>query len=129
MKPMTKATPLTMIGLLGGGAVLFGLNAFLPVPIETWFAIAGMVVVVAGLVFGLGAFFRGIATLTNTESRRTAGILVPILTILIAGGAWAAVVTTAIQVKRSMDQREESQPSPGTYSSKAADGLTGNAQD
>ena len=138
MRPMTKATPLTMLVLLLGGAGLFGLNAFLPLPIETWFAIAGMLVFAAGLLFGLFAFFRSVAVLANPESRRATRVLLPILTILIAGIAWFTVVTTAIQVKRSMDQRAqfeqehwdqlhqtskgESQPNIGQVSSEAAPG-------
>lgn len=112
MKEITKTTPLALICLLGGGAALFGLNAFFPVPIETFFAVAGMVVFVAGLLFGLVAVFRSIGTLTNSESRRVAGIRFPIQTILIVVGIFVVVTTTAIQVKRSMDQREESQHHP-----------------
>lgn len=129
MKAMTKATPITMVALLGGGAVLFGLNAFFPRPNETWFSIAGMIVFVSGLIFGLVAFFRGVATLASFASRQVSGILIPILTVVIAGVAWVLVVATVIHVKRSMDEREKSQQSPGAYSNKAADSLTGNAQE
>ena len=129
MKPMTKSTPFILLSLLVGGGVLFGLNAFFPVPIETWFAIAGMLVFAAGMLFGIAAGVRSIAVLSNAAFRKTTGILLPVLTIVIAGGAWAVVITTAIQVKHSMDEREKSQPSPGAYSSKAANGLTGNAQE
>ena len=113
MKPITKATPLTMVGLLSGGGVLFGLNAFLPLPIETWFAIAGMLFFAAGLIVGVAALVRGIASLSDAESRRATGVLLPILTILIAVGVWTAVVTTAITARRSLEQREESQHNPG----------------
>jgi membrane-bound ClpP family serine protease len=105
MKPMTKATPLTVICLLVGGAVLFGLNGFLPVPVETWVAIAGMVVFTSGLIFGLFAFFRGITSLASATSRRDKRL--PIVTVLLVSTAWFVVVSMAIQVKRSMDQRAQ----------------------
>ncbi len=107
MKPITKATPLMIVGLLTGGAVLFGLNAFFPVPIETWFATTGMLVFSAGLLFGIVALFRSIAALTNSESRRVVGLQLPLQTILIVVGILAVVVTMVIQVKRSLDKRAQ----------------------
>ena len=93
--------------LLGGGAALFGCNAFFTVPIETWFAMAGFLLFVAGLLLSLFAFFRATAVLTNTEMRRSNGLTIPIVTTLIAAIAWSVVINTAIQAKRSMDKRAQ----------------------
>lgn len=107
MKPMNRSTPVILVGLLAGGALLFWLNGFFSVPVETWFAIAGMLIFAAGLLFGLFGLCRAITVLTSPESRRATGILVPVLTIVVTASAWFIVVTTAIQMKRSLDKREQ----------------------
>jgi len=61
----------------------------------------------AGLLFSLFDFFRAIATLSNAENRRGTGIILPLLTVLIALGAWAVVVNFGIQFKRSLDKRAQ----------------------
>ena len=138
MRPMPKSTPVILLGMLAGGWLIFSLNAFFPVPIETWFAIAGMLLFVAGLLFGLFGFFRGPASLRNADARRSSGIAAPVVTMLIAVTSWSIVVYTAIEMKRSLDERaqfeqehwdelygtntetETSQPAPGLVPSKAA---------
>ncbi|MFC1452258.1 hypothetical protein ACFLSJ_02815 [Verrucomicrobiota bacterium] len=74
---MGKSTPITLLCLLGAGALLFSLNAFFPVPVETWLAAAGMLVFAAGLVFGAVGFFRSVAALVSSKHREAGGIVVP----------------------------------------------------
>ena len=107
MKPMSKTWPITLISLLFGGAVVFGLNALFSVPIEGYFAIAGILLFGAGLLFGAAGVFRSIATLTSRSLRSQTGIIVPVLTIAIGVTAWLLAVSTAILVKRSLDERAQ----------------------
>ena len=86
---------------------MFLVNAFFPVPVETWFAVAGILVFVSGLLFGIFAFCRSLAVLANSASRRASGVVVPALTVAIALAAWYMVASTAIQMKRSLDKRAQ----------------------
>ena len=107
MKAMTIRSPLVLLSLLVGGALLFGSNGFFPVPIETWLAIAGILVFSAGLIFGLVALIRAIAIISTASSRRQSGITIPLITAAIAIVAWLAVIMTAVETKRSMDKRAQ----------------------
>jgi hypothetical protein len=109
MKPLTKWTPLTLVGLLGSGALIFGLNAFCPVPAETVLAAAGGLIFAAGLLFGVFALFRSLAALRCAEARHSTGLVVPIVTIILAAGAWFVVIATFIQVRSSFEKRTKSQ--------------------
>ena len=98
---------MALLSLLVGGALLFGSNGFFPVPIETWLAIAGILVFSAGLIFGLVALIRAIAIISTASSRRQSGITIPLITAAIAIVAWLAVIITAVETKRSMDKRAQ----------------------
>ncbi|OQA27898.1 MAG: hypothetical protein BWY59_00956 [Verrucomicrobia bacterium ADurb.Bin345] len=105
--PMTRQTPFTLLALLLGGIMIFLTNAFFQVPTETYLAMAGGLVFVSGLLFGVIASIRALRILLNPLSRQAAGTLIPTLTILITLMAWTAVINTTFRVKHSMEEREE----------------------
>jgi hypothetical protein len=104
---MSKKTPIIMISLLGGGFILFALNGCFSVPVETYFAIAGMIVFAIGLLFALYGIFYSITVLGAASSRKASGLAVPILTLVLGCGAWFIVVGTIIQVKQSLEKRAQ----------------------
>ena len=104
---MTRQTPFTLLALLLGGIMLFLTNAFFQVPTETYLAIAGGLVFVSGLLFGVIASIRALRILLNPVFRQKTGTLIPTLTILITVMAWTAVINTTHRVKESMEEREE----------------------
>ena len=105
--------------------LIFRLNAFLPVPAETVVAIVGLITFAAGLLFSVFALLRALVSLWSAETRSKTGLAVPVLTILIAAGALAAVVITAIQVERTMDQGAKSENKHPTSRSFPSETLPG----
>ena len=98
MKPITIRTPLALLIMLGTGMIMIGLNAF---------PAAAILIFVAGLLFGIFAVFRSLAALANPEVRRSTGLAVPILTILLATGTWYVVTSTVIHVKKIEHERKQ----------------------
>ena len=88
MKPITKRTPITLFALFSGGVLFFIFGAFIP-----WLWIVGILLLIAGLLLGLIDFFRAISILVNADSRKSNGIISPMITALIAGTVWSIVVT------------------------------------
>ena len=104
---MTRRTPIILVSLLVAGAATFAANAFLPVPSETYCAIAGGLMFASGMIFGLIASFRSLFILARADLRRTSGIVAPLLVLIITTATWFVVVTEVIQYKRSMDKRAQ----------------------
>ena len=103
---MTKKTPIILISLLVAGAIIFAANGFFLVPIETYFALAGGLVFVSGMIFGVIASVRSIIVISRPDLRQISGIILPALVLIITTGTWLVVVTTLIQVNRSLEERE-----------------------
>ncbi len=112
MKPMTKATPLTLAGLLIGSVVfmmLFTLSESVQGMIFN--LVAGIIVLVCGLLFGVFGLFRSVIVLSSAESRRVSGVEPPIVTIIVTLAAWSIVILAvsavynAMQVYRQGTQR------------------------
>jgi hypothetical protein len=104
MKPITIKTPVTLIALLGGGVVLTGIGTSLHRLLVPWALMIGVLLFVAGLLLALIDFFRAIAILRKPESRQRTGIILPILTALIAAAAWSIVVTVPVLFARGASQ-------------------------
>lgn len=109
MNAKIRYAPVILLGLLLGGWFLFCLNATFPVPIETWVAISGMVVICLGLLYGLVAGIESIVTILSKKRRQAIGIVAPILTLLIAVVAWTVMVNTTLNVFDSLQQRAEAE--------------------
>jgi len=78
----------------------------------------------------LGTQSTGLLDLINSQretvaSHQIMGVLI-IVMVVMKVGLFAALATLGVDL---IDRRRRSQQPPGTYSSKAADGLTGNAQE
>ena len=99
MKPITKRTPITLSALFSGGVLLFTCGAFMP-----WLWIIGILFLIAGLLLGLIDFFRAISILGNADSRKSNGIISPIITALIAATAWSIVVVVPVLLIRGASQ-------------------------
>lgn len=110
MRPIPRQTPLLLSGLLLGGGFIFLLNGFFDVPVETAFAIVGIVVFLSGMMWAVVGAVWAMCTLASRDARVTAGLVVPLCTILIAALSWSVVILTAIETKKQMDAREASQP-------------------
>ena len=94
-----------MLGLLGAG-IIFTLISFLgSEPLIGWFAIAGMLLSIVCLLYGLVGLGMAIVTLAVPKLRRSSGVLVPTLTILVAVSIWFATITAIIQSQRLLERR------------------------
>lgn len=92
---MRRDASYILAGQLLGAWFLFGFSAFLPVPVETWFAISGITLFCVGLLCGFTWGIQAIITLASAKRRQVHGVISPILTILIAGCGWAIVLDAA----------------------------------
>ena len=109
MNPEIRNAPVILLGLLLGGWFLFCLNAIFPVPIETWFASAGIAVFCLGLLYGFVAGIQSLVTLMSKKRRQAIGMVAPILTLLIAVFAWTVVVNATLKVVHSLQQRAKAE--------------------
>ena len=87
--------------------MIFLLNAFFPVPVETVLALAGMAVFFVGMLACVVAVVWAFRTLGSPEGRQASGLVAPVATIVIAFVTWSGVIASAVAVKKSMDARQE----------------------
>jgi len=110
MRALPKKTPWVLLALLVGGWLIFLLNAFFPVPVETVFALVGMSVFLVGMLACVVGVVWAFRTLGTPEARQASGLVAPIATIVIAFVVWSGVIASAVAVKRSLDARDKHSP-------------------
>ena len=118
MRQFPKKIPVILLAFLVGGAGIFLINGFLPVPLETVFAIVGLLVFCVGMVASLVTFLWAIQSLASQQGRTASGILSPVSTILIGLAVWSVVIVSAVVAKKSLDMRDQ-QGSSGSPISRA----------
>lgn len=120
MRPIPRPLPVLTMGLLFGGMGIFILGKLFPVPAEKVFMAVGTGVFFAGMIVALVGAIWSICTLTSPALRRTGGLTVPLVTILIAAFTWSGALLTLYKFKTSHDVRTEADANMAAESARAA---------